>query len=105
MKNWILLPALLLVTSFVTAADLPPQGMSMAKVQKMFGAPIKKVAAVGKPPITRWVYSDYTVIFEYKHVVQSVRLLNENKAVPQIQQGTTTTVAPMERTLTLKVKQ
>ena len=53
----------------------------MAKVQKMFGAPIKKVAAVGKPPITRWVYSDYTVVFEYKHVVQSVRLLNENKAL------------------------
>ena len=104
MKNWILLPALLLVTSFVTAADLPPQGMSMAKVQKMFGAPIKKVAAVGKPPITRWVYSDYTVVFEYKHVVQSVRLLNENQAVPQIQQGTTTTVAPNEATINVEVK-
>lgn len=105
MKNWILLPALLLVTSFVTAANLPPSGMSMAKVQKIFGAPIKKAAAVGKPPITRWIYSDYTVVFEYKHVVQSVRWLNDNRAVPQIEQGTTTTVAPNEATINVEVKQ
>ena len=44
------------------------------------------------------------VVFEYKHVVQSVRLLNENKAVPQIQQGTTTTVAPNEATINVEVK-
>ncbi len=106
MKNWILLPALLLVTSFVTAADLPPQGMTMAKVQKTFGAPVKKVAAVGKPPITRWVYPDYTVIFEYKHVVQSVRLVGSNKAVPDIQQNTPTpAVAPNEATINVEVKQ
>lgn len=104
MKNWILLPALLLVTSFVTAAELPPQGMSMATVQKTFGTPVKKMAAIGKPPITRWVYPDYTVVFEYKHVVQSVRLVDENKAVPQIQQGTTTTPAPNEATINVEVK-
>ncbi len=104
MKNWILLPALLLLTSFVSAAGLPPQGMSMSKVQKNFGAPVKKMAAVGKPPITRWVYSDYTVVFEYKHVVQSVRFVSDNQAVLQIEQGAPAPTAPNEATINVEVK-
>lgn len=77
MKNWILLPFTLLAFGLAQAADLPPQGMSMAKVLQHYGAPSKKTGPVGKPPITRWIYPDYTVVFEYKHVVQSVQMVNE----------------------------
>ena len=80
MKNWLLVSALFLAGA-ASAADLPPQGMSMANVEKQFGAPMQKVAAVGKPPISRWVYKDYTVVFEYKHVVHSMTVV-KNDAAP-----------------------
>lgn len=82
MKNWLLLLTLF-SSNFIYAATLPPQGMSMAKVQQTFGAPNKKTAAIGKPPITRWIYNDFTVVFEYKHVIQSVQMVNDNAPMPQ----------------------
>ena len=51
---------------------MPERGMSMREVEAKYGAPLKKLPAVGKPPITRWVYPDYTVYFEYKYVIHSV---------------------------------
>lgn len=50
----------------------PKSGMSMDQVSNQFGAPGQKYAAVGEPPITRWVYDHYTVYFEYDHVIHSV---------------------------------
>lgn len=50
----------------------PARGMSMQQVRQQYGEPIKKLAAVGNPPITRWVYEDYTVYFEHKYVIDSV---------------------------------
>ncbi len=50
----------------------PKSGMSMDQVSNQFGAPGQKVAAVGEPPITRWVYDHYTVYFEHDHVIHSV---------------------------------
>jgi len=50
----------------------PRSGLSMAQVENQFGAPGEKMAAVGEPPITRWVYDHYTVYFEYDHVIHSV---------------------------------
>jgi hypothetical protein len=50
----------------------PTRGMSMQQVESRFGAPGHKVAAVGKPPISRWEYSAFIVYFEYEHVVHSV---------------------------------
>ena len=47
-------------------------GMSMDQVNNQFGAPGEKYAAVGEPPITRWVYDHYTVYFEHDHVIHSV---------------------------------
>ncbi len=52
--------------------DLPSRGMSMSEVQKRFGAPLVKRAAVGEPPIARWVYQSYTVYFEGKYVLHAV---------------------------------
>ncbi|MGA7799504.1 MAG: hypothetical protein WCC36_01715 [Gammaproteobacteria bacterium] len=57
-----------------TAAGLPrpANAMTMQEVAKRFGTPEKKLSAVGKPPITRWVYPKYTVYFENNLVVYTV---------------------------------
>jgi len=44
----------------------------MAQVEAQFGAPTQRYAAVGQPPITRWVYPTFVVFFEYQHVVHAV---------------------------------
>ena len=51
---------------------VPTRGMSMAKVESSFGTPAEKFDAVGQPPITRWVYPNFVVYFEYDHVVHAV---------------------------------
>lgn len=53
--------------------DLPVRGMSMNAVESRFGAPREKLGPVGEPPITRWVYADYTVYFEGRYVIHTVR--------------------------------
>jgi len=53
---------------------LPPRGTSMAAVEARFGAPERKLGAVGQPPISRWVYPGFVVYFEYSHVVHAVRI-------------------------------
>ena len=55
-----------------TSVAAPTRGMSMSQVEKQFGAPTERYAAVGQPPITRWVYTDKVVYFEYDHVVHAV---------------------------------
>ena len=54
------------------AASAPDRGMSMAQVEARFGAPAERFAAVGQPPITRWVYPGFVVYFEYQTVVHAV---------------------------------
>ncbi len=56
-----------------SAMVLPSTGMSKAQVEQKFGEPIEKSAPVGTPPISKWKYSDYTVYFEYDHVIHAVR--------------------------------
>lgn len=55
-----------------SAANRPARGMTMEKVEAKYGAPARKVAAVGNPPIERWEYSGFTVYFEYRKVIHSV---------------------------------
>jgi len=54
-------------------ADRPSGGLSMSDVEEKFGEPLRKYAAVGTPPITRWEYADYVVYFEGEIVLHSVR--------------------------------
>jgi hypothetical protein len=54
------------------AVASPVRGTSMAEVEARFGAPSERYAAVGQPPITRWVYPSFVVFFEYSHVVHAV---------------------------------
>jgi hypothetical protein len=54
------------------SADRPTRGMSMERVEAKFGAPAKRVPAVGEPPITRWEYPGFVVYFEHHLVLHSV---------------------------------
>ena len=102
MKNWLLLSAMLLANS-VLAADLPAQGKSMASVLKQFGTPVQKTGPVGRPPITRWVYNDFTVVFEYKHVVHSMTVKHEG-AAPTSTSAPASTSGKGEASLSVEVK-
>lgn len=57
--------------------DRPKRGATMSEVEKHFGAPVTRHAAVGggsphHPPITRWDYSGFSVFFEGERVIHSV---------------------------------
>ena len=49
-----------------------PRGLSMAQVEARFGAPDQRIAAVGNPPISRWVYPQFVVYFEGEFVIHAV---------------------------------
>jgi hypothetical protein len=52
--------------------ELPKRGLSKAQVEQRFGAPARQVGAVGEPPISRWIYSKFTVYFEGDRVIHAV---------------------------------
>jgi len=60
-----------------TRSDLPQRGMSMAQVERRYGAPVDKMPTAGgdaprHPPINRWRYNGYTVYFERERVIHAV---------------------------------
>jgi hypothetical protein len=55
-----------------TQVERPRNGTPMAQVEARYGAPERRYAPVGDPPIARWVYPDFTVYFEYELVIHSV---------------------------------
>ena len=66
------LPEQKAVTPPAYSVTLPGRGMSMTEVISQFGEPQEKQPEVGEPPITRWVYPGYMVIFEYQYVIHSL---------------------------------
>jgi hypothetical protein len=54
----------------------PKRGTTMSDVEKHFGSPVNKHPTVGgapaQPPITRWDYNGFAVVFEHDRVVDSV---------------------------------
>ena len=57
--------------------NLPSRGMSMAQVEKKYGAPQRKLSPRGgdakkHPVINRWEYANFIVYFEHEHVIHSV---------------------------------
>jgi hypothetical protein len=59
--------------------DRPKRGSTMGEVEKRFGAPLTRHPTVGggsphQPPITRWDYNGFSVIFERDRVVDAVSL-------------------------------
>lgn len=59
-------------TARASADQRPGRGLSMATVESRWGSPQSRTAAVGDPPITRWVYPGFVVFFEYQHVIHAV---------------------------------
>lgn len=60
------------LTVVPSSISRPTRGMHMAEVKRRFGAPLKRHAAVGQPPITRWDYARYSVFFEDHIVIHTV---------------------------------
>lgn len=52
--------------------DLPENGLSRSEVEQRYGRPNERRAPVGDPPISRWLYDDYSVYFEHDLVIESV---------------------------------
>jgi hypothetical protein len=50
----------------------PPRGSTMADVERNFGAPMVKRDSVGNPPITKWEYANFVVVFENDRVLHAV---------------------------------
>lgn len=56
----------------VLLLDFPRRGMDTQAVESELGRPNEIVPAVGKPPISRWVYDDRVVFFERNSVLHVV---------------------------------
>jgi outer membrane protein assembly factor BamE (lipoprotein component of BamABCDE complex) len=52
--------------------DRPRRGSTMADVERRFGAPVTRHPTVGSPPITRWDYNGFAVVFEHDRVIDAV---------------------------------
>jgi hypothetical protein len=65
--------------------DRPKRGSTMSEVEKRFGAPVSRHATVGgnsphQPPITRWDYNGFSVVFERDRVIDTVVMGGETPA-------------------------
>lgn len=49
----------------------PVRGQTMDEVREQFGTPMTSQGPIGKPPITRWLYDQFTVVFEDDIVIHS----------------------------------
>lgn len=63
--------------------EIPKRGSTMGQVEKQFGAPVTRHPTVGKPPITRWDYNGFAVVFEHDRVIDSVVLADNSAPAPQ----------------------
>ncbi|WPC03654.1 phosphodiesterase [Pseudomonas sp. MBLB4123] len=66
-----------------TDLALPQRGDSQRAVLERFGLADEEHAPVGQPPISRWDYREFSVYFEYDHVINSVRHHQPRTATPE----------------------
>lgn len=59
-------------TEIENSRNMPKRGQSRNTVRSQYGEPISVRAAVGDPPISSWSYANFTVYFEYDHVITTV---------------------------------
>ncbi len=52
--------------------ETPQRGSTMAAVEARFGAPANKSGPVGSPPISKWFYPNFVVVFENDKVLHAV---------------------------------
>ena len=60
------------VTVKPTGVETPQRGSTMTAVEAKFGAPSNKTGPVGSPPITKWFYPNFVVVFENDKVLHAV---------------------------------
>ena len=65
------------VTIKPAGVETPQRGSSMSAVEARFGAPSNKSSTVGggsdkTPPITKWFYPNFVVVFENDKVIHTV---------------------------------
>ena len=66
--------------------QLPQLGESQRAVLERFGLADAEHPSVGNPPITRWDYREFSVYFEHKHVINSVRHHQPGATLPDKEQ-------------------
>ena len=76
MKRHIVLILISIVAVYADVAvgvpDLSPiRGATKSQVIEQYGQPIETRGPVGDPPITRWIYSDFYVVFEYDRALHA----------------------------------
>ena len=54
--------------------ELPARGQSQTTVRKRYGEPLESRSAIGRPPISSWLYEDFTVYFEIDRVITTVAI-------------------------------
>ncbi len=54
------------------SVQTPQNGQKKENVEAQYGVPLERIGAVGEPPISRWVYQDFTVYFEHDIVLHAV---------------------------------
>ena len=57
----------------------PVRGMSMEEVVQQQGEPESRKVPVGNPPVSRWIYKDFSVYFEDGTVIHAVK--NNKKSI------------------------
>ncbi|HET9474196.1 MAG TPA: hypothetical protein VFO82_09900 [Steroidobacteraceae bacterium] len=55
-----------------SGVETPQRGATMTAVEAKFGAPANKSSPVGNPPITKWFYPNFVVVFEHDKVLHAV---------------------------------
>lgn len=97
-RYWLLLTLLLTLGSHAqtlqipvgaqgaVTGPLPQRGESRHSVLQRFGLADEEHPAIGQPPISRWDYRDFSVYFEYDHVIDSVRHHRAHAAQPDEEQ-------------------
>lgn len=67
-------------------AELPVTGTMLDAVVAEYGEPTDKTLPIGQPAITRWMYDNFTVVFENDHVVHAFPRVNkvENRELSDI---------------------
>lgn len=85
---WLVLPShaeVLTINTFqpeVRPGDhLFVNGLSQQAVLDRFGEPKERLAGVGHPPISRWVYDEFTVYFEFQTALHAV--VHRHRKQPQ----------------------
>lgn len=74
--------------SISASAELPIAGTEMEAVASEYGEPTDKTLPIGQPPITRWIYDTFTVVFEENRVIHAFprKTSVENRPLNEIPQ-------------------